>query len=324
MYYDAWWLAFENETRGPVLSFYRAALVAAVTGSLVLGIGVLTFWPAALSGLGTPIRHLAGIGNSHTTVTVTHTRIASVPVTAPGPNNTGWRHTGVHLTQAACGANGELLIDTDGATIDSALIQCNVRVNANNVTISRSLVAAGGPWAIYKPDAYTNLKVTDVEINGRPGCQAAIAFSHYTATRVNIHGCQDGVRIDADSTLQDSWIHNFWDGTQNGQRIDEPNHDGVSTTGGSNLTIRHNRIDNPHSNNSCIAIGGVYAEPSNVLIEDNYLDGGNYSVLLAPYGNNRVIKDNTFTRNFLTGPVNLAGSYAWSGNVYTDGSPVPG
>jgi hypothetical protein len=60
-----------------------------------------------------------------------------------------------------------------------------------------------------------------------------------------------------------------------------------------------------------------------VLIEDNYLNGGNYSLLLAPYGTNRVIKDNTFTRNFLTAPTNLAGSFAWSGNVYTDGSPVP-
>jgi hypothetical protein len=305
------------------LSCYRAALATAVTGTLVLSIGVLTFWPAALSGLGTPIRHLAGIGSSHQATTVTHMRNAAIPVTAPGPNSTGWRHTGVHLTPMTCGPNDEVLISQDNTTIDGALIQCNVRVSANNVTISRSMVVSGGPWAIYKPDAYTNLKVTDVEIAGRPGCQAGLAFSHYTATRLDVHGCEDGVRIDADASLQDSWIHNFWDGTQNGQRIDEPNHDGVSTTGGSNITIRHNRIDNPHSNNSCIAIGGVYAEPSNVLIEDNYLDGGNYSVLLAPYGTNRVIKDNTFTRNFLTGPANLAGSYAWSGNVYTDGSPVP-
>ena len=301
---------------------YRAGLVVAVAAVLMLDIGVLVFWPTALSGLGAPIRHLSGIGNSHVTEPAKPARQTALPITVPGPNNTGWQHTGVRLTPAVCGPDGELVIDTDGATLDSALIRCNVRIDADDVTISRSLVEAGGPWAIYKPDQYTDLTVTDVEIAGRPGCEAGIAFSGYTATRVNIHGCEDGARADQAATVQDSWIHAFWDGRVNGQQVGQTSHDGVSTTGGSDLTIRHNRIDNPRSNNSCIMIGGQYGEPSNVVIEDNYLDGGNYSIFLAPFGTNRVIKDNTFTRTFLTGPANVSGSYVWSGNVYTDGSPV--
>jgi hypothetical protein len=296
--------------------------MAAVTAMLVLGIGLLVFWPAVLSGIGAPIRHLAGIGTRHPAVTVDHVRPAAVPTTVPGPDNTGWQHTGVRLTPMTCGPDGELVIDTDGATLDSALIRCNVRIDANNVTITRSLVAAGGPWAIYKPDQFANLTLTDVEIAGQPGCQAALAFSRYVATRLNIHGCEDGALIDQGATVQDSWIHDFWDGRVNGQQVGEIAHDGVSATGGSDLTIKHNRIDNPRSDDSCIMIGGQFGEPSNVDIEDNYLDGGNYTIFLAPYGTNRVIKNNTFTRTFLTGPADVGGSYVWSGNVYTDGSPV--
>jgi len=294
---------------------------------LVLGIGVVTFWPTALHGLGSPIRHIAGIGSPHPTTTarsvVDKAERVDPALDAPGPNTTGWRHTGVTLRPLACGPNGELVVDQDGTTLDGDLIDCNVRIDANNVTISRSEVAAGGPWAIYKPDQFTNLTVTDVEVAGKPGCEAALAFSHYTATRMNIHGCEDGVRIEQGSVLQDSWIHDFWNGDVNGQRVGETDHDGVATTGGSNLTIRHNRIDNPDNDNSCIMIGGEFGEPSNIVIEDNYLDGGNYSLILAPQGSNRVIRGNTFTRNYLAGPADLSGAYTWSGNVYTDGSPVP-
>ena len=297
--------------------------MATVAVVLVLDIGVLLFWPSAVNGLGAPIRHLAGIGRSHQNVPEDPPRPTALPITVPGPENTGWRPTGTHLTPATCGPNGELVIDTNDTVLDSALITCDLRIDANNVTIRRSLIEAGGPWAVYKPDQFTGLTVTDVEIAGRPGCQAALAFSHYTATRLNIHGCADGARVDAAATVQDSWIHDFWNGRQNGQQVGAVAHDGISTTGGSNLTIRHNRIDNPRSDNSCIMIGGQYGEPSNVVIENNYLDGGNYSIFLAPNGTNRVIRNNTFTRTYLTGPADVGGSYVWSGNVFTDGSPVP-
>jgi hypothetical protein len=289
----------------------------------VLGMAVIVFWPAAVSGLGAPIRHLAGIGSDHAAAEIDHVRRAAVPESVPGPNSTGWQHTSVTLTPTEC-VNGELVIDTDGTVLDGAQVDCDIRIDANDVTISRSLIRAGGPWAIYKPDRFTNLTVRDVEIAGQPGCQAALVFSHFTATRLNVHGCADGLRVDQNATVQDSWIHDFWDGRVNGQQVGAVAHDGVSMTGGSDLTIRHNRIDNPRSNDSCITIGDQFGAPSNVVIEGNYLDGGNYTIALAPAGANRVIRDNTFTRAYLTAPAKLGGSYTWAGNVYTDGSPVTG
>jgi hypothetical protein len=239
----------------------------------------------------------------------------------PGAGNTGWQHTGVQLTPFAC--TGDVTeITKAGTVIDGKDIGCGLLIRTDAVTISRSRVSTGQDIPIRTEDGRRGLRITDVEIAGQPGCIAAIGYEGWTATRVNIHGCGDGVRIENGSTLQDSWIHDFWDGTKNGQQIDDPHHDGAQSTGGSNLTVRHNRIDNPHDQTSCMLIGGEFGSPSNVLIEDNYLNGGNYSIYLDPKGSNRVIRNNTFTRNYVYGPLRLEGTYTFTGNHYTDGKPV--
>ena len=258
--------------------------------------------------------------------TPSHTPTAHPP-TSPGPagwpgqDNTGWQHTGVTLRSFHC--TGDVTeITRAGTVIDGRDIRCGLLIRANNVTVSRSRVTARAQIPIRTEDGRTGVRISDVEIVGQPGCIAAIGYMGWTALRVNIHGCGDGVRIENGSTLQDSWIHDFWDGTENGRQIDTPHHDGAQSTGGSDIVIRHNRIDNPHDQTSCVLIGDEFGNPSNILIERNYFNGGNYSVYLAPTGTNRTIRDNTFTRNHVYGPDNVDGQYVWTGNRYTDGKPV--
>lgn len=243
------------------------------------------------------------------------------PAGWPGQGNTGWQHTGVALRSFRC--TGDVTeVTKAGTVIDGKDIRCGLLIRANNVTISRSRVTAQAQIPIRTEDGRTGVKISDVEIVGQPGCIAGIGYMGWTALRVNIHGCGDGVRIENGSTLQDSWIHDFWDGTENGQQVDTPHHDGAQSTGGSDIVIRHNRIDNPHDQTSCVLIGDEFGTPSNILIERNYLNGGNYSVYLAPTGTNRIIRDNTFTRNHVYGPSNVAGQYVWTGNHYTDGKTI--
>jgi len=240
----------------------------------------------------------------------------------PGPGNTGWRHTGVRLSGYPC-SGGVTEITRAGTVIDGKDVHCGLLIRTDNVTISRSRVVTGTEVPIRTEDGRRGLRIVDTEIDGSPGgCIAAIGYEGWTATRVDIHGCGDGVRIEDGSTLQDSWIHDFWDGTINGRPVDDPHHDGAQSTGGSGLTIRHNRIDNPHDQTSCILIGGEFGSPSNVLIENNYLNGGNYSIYLDPKGSNRVIRNNVFTRDYVYGPLRLEGTYTFTGNRYTDGTPV--
>jgi Right handed beta helix region len=240
----------------------------------------------------------------------------------PGAGNTGWRHTGVSLTPFSC-SGGVTEITRSGTVIDGKDIRCGLLIRADNVTVRRSRVVTATEIPIRTEDGRRGARIIDTEIDGSPGgCIAAIGYEGWTAIRVDIHGCGDGVRIETGSTLQDSWIHDFWDGTVNGQQVDDPHHDGAQSTGGSGMTIRHNRIDNPKDQTSCILIGGEFGAPSNVLIENNYLNGGNYSIYLDPKGSNRVIRNNVFTRNHVYGPLRLEGTYTFTGNRYTDGAPV--
>jgi Right handed beta helix region len=240
----------------------------------------------------------------------------------PGPANTGWQPTGVTLQPLACNNGDVLQIDQPGTVIDGKDIACGVYVTASGVTVRRSRITTAADWAVRVDDKARGLRIEDTEIAGQPGCLAAVAFANWTGDRLDIHGCGDGVRAEGDVLLADSWVHGFWDGYRNGRQVDTPHHDGLQTTGGSDITVRHNRIDNPHSQTSCLMVGGEYGSPSNILIEDNYLNGGNFTIYLDPKGTNRVIRGNTFTKAYVYGPAAVGGQYTWQHNRYADGSPL--
>ena len=241
------------------------------------------------------------------------------PSAQPGPHNTGYQHTGVKLTPMNC-EKGELVIDKPGTVIDGKSIPCSVRVAADNVRITRSLIKTTAPYGIYKLDQYANLQVIDTEIAGSgKGCGYGIGFNRVHTIRVNIHGCNDGVHTEQGSTLEYSWIHDL---EYTGLDSEEPHNDGVQSTGSSNITIRGNTISNPRHQTSCILIGGEGGAPSNVLIEGNWLDGGNYTIYLDPNGSNRTIRNNVFGKSFVYGPANVAGQLDWAGNTFADGGEV--
>lgn len=234
----------------------------------------------------------------------------------PGPNNTGWAHTGVKLAPLACNG-GDYIIDKPGTVIDGKQIPCSIRVTADNVKITRSKVTATGQWGIYLVDKNAGLTVQDVEIVGSDACEYGVGFEDVTSVRINVSGCSDGVKMETGSSLIDSWIHDLSKG-------EGDHNDGIQITGGSNITIRHNRIENPKNQTSAILVGGEFGSPSNILIENNLLNGGNYTVYLDPKGTNRVIRNNVFTRNFVYGPARLDGQVDWTNNTYEDGATVKG
>ncbi|KOV84951.1 right-handed parallel beta-helix repeat-containing protein [Nocardia sp. NRRL S-836] len=251
-----------------------------------------------------------------TTTTPKPPSIPTPPVAGgwPGPGNTGWAHTGVKLAPVAC-KGGEYLIDKAGTVVDGKQIPCSVRVTANDVKITRSQVRATGQWGVYLVDKFTRLTVQDVEITGSDACEYGVGYGGVTSVRINISGCSDGVKMDTGASLIDSWVHDLSKG-------DGDHNDGVQITGGSNITIRHSRIENPKNQTSAILVGGEFGSPSNILIENSFLDGGNYTIYLDPKGTNRVIRNNVFTKSFVYGPARLDGQVEWVNNTFEDGSVV--
>jgi hypothetical protein len=211
--------------------------------------------------------------------------------------------------------SGALTITQDGAIVEDLDVNGSILVDANDVTIRRTRVTTGDFYPIRLADTGLRLLVEDVEIVGQPGCESGISFQHYTAIRVNVHGCNDGLKIGDSTTIEDSFIHDYWfsPGSHN---------DGIQSTGGTGIVIRGNRVLNPNSQTSCILLGEEEGPLDDALVEGNWLDGGNYTIYAGAGTTvpNITIRANRFGRTSVYGllSANPLAQYVWTGNVWDD------
>jgi hypothetical protein len=99
----------------------------------------------------------------------------------------------------------------------------------------------------YFDNGNTGLLVEDSEIIGTSGdVTSGVAFANYTARRLNIHGMADGLKADSNVLIEDCWIHDLSNGAGE-------HNDGVQSTGGKGVTIRHNSISG--ASNACVQTG---------------------------------------------------------------------
>lgn len=237
-------------------------------------------------------------------------------------------------------ASGPLRLTTPGQVIENLDVTGCVEVMAPNVTIRRTRISCDSYYPVRVFDG-ASLLIEDSEISGEASggiATSGIAFDHYTARRVNIHGTADGAKAEGYVVIEDSWIHDLWLG-------DGDHADGVQATGVSDaaatVVIRRNFIDivnhgRGHGGepNSCFQIGTENGSNANWTIDGNWLYGGGW-VIHADAGNggNNRISNNRFGRGRaevsgqpdypLYGPIATYGSWADQGNVWDDnGAPL--
>jgi hypothetical protein len=195
-------------------------------------------------------------------------------------------------------------------------------VLANDVTIRNVRIRSGDYYPIrYFDDGNTGLVVEDSEIEGLSGdVTSAIAFENYTARRLNVHGSADGLKADANVLVEDCWIHDLSNGPGE-------HNDGIQSTGGKGVTIRHNDISG--GSNSCVQTGDESGSATeDMTVECNWLSGGGYALNIRGSGatvpkSTRVI-DNRFARDSAYGPWTLDDpSPIVTGNTWLDGTPIP-
>jgi len=216
----------------------------------------------------------------------------------PGPATTGVP-TGTMLQ-----SSGALVITRDGAVLDGLDIDGCVDVKADDVTIRRSRIACARPTtAVRLHDGYSGLTLEDVEIDGRGVVSTAVGFSHFTLRRVDVHNVIDGPRLGDGTTVEDSYVHDL-------VRADGSHNDALQITGGSGIVVRHNtliayREDTGDLFNAAVMIGSSSAPVDNLLIEGNYVDGGNYTVNFHDglVASDIVGRDNTFGPHHRYGPL---------------------
>lgn len=232
----------------------------------------------------------------------------------PNATNTGVP-SGVSLT-----SSGSITVTTNGAVIDARHITGSITVKANNVTIKRSKISSSSYYPIRLYSGYSGLLVEDVEIAGN-GCSAGIVFGGYTARRVHVYGCADGLKAGNNTTIENSYIHDLY-------KTSTSHNDGIQSPGGSNIVIRNNNIAHRKQQTSAILLQTDNAPIDNVLIEGNWLDGGNFVVYSRNHKgggdptNVRII-NNRFGRNYVYGLFSIDGMVKKSGNVWDDtGEPI--
>jgi len=246
----------------------------------------------------------------------------------PGPNNTGY--TGILKTYT-----GPQTITIPGTIIENVSITGMLTVSASNVTI-RNFKLNGGQYGI--KGSSPGLIIEDGEIYNITS--AGFIGSNATLRRLNIHDSGgDALKLTNNVLVEGCWIHRL------GKTADA-HADGNQTRSGKNLTFRGNNFDMPnpgspnypgapYKSNANFIISTAVGPIDNILIEGNWLNGGNYTIYSIDKGrgygfptnvrviNNKFGRDNAGYPDKITARIRTGSFSQWSGNVWEDnGQPL--
>jgi hypothetical protein len=244
----------------------------------------------------------------------------------PGLNNTGPTSNPdgfARLTAAQVEARM-----APGAVISNVYITGgNVDLVASNVTIRNFVLdAAGASYGFVIRNTFTGLTLEDGEIFNP--ASAGILGTGFTARRLEIHH-SGGDAIKAQPAggsggpvlVEASWWHHL--GTAAGAHGD-----GNQTQVGSPhpIVFRGNNCDMQRplagtTHTSCLMTSE--SRSSSIVFENNWLEGGAFTIYCEPASNNITIRNNRFGRRNLYGVRGSDPCAVWVGNVWDDnGQPV--
>jgi hypothetical protein len=267
-------------------------IIAAAAAALLLAVGLTTCGnppgtgtqprPSISNGSGTPSASTAASPSGAKSATPTATTSTKPTYTVagfPAANNTGYpqglpgdTRTKVTLTPYT----GPMTITAAGTVIDGKDINGQLEIKARNVTIRNSRIRVANVQAVTSTDDDANLRIEDTEVDGQlkdasAGGIALIGRTGYLLLRVNAHGSGDILRVDGRGTVQDSWLHDPG-GTGSAQHNDV-----IQSTNATYIRILHNRLENQHTQTSCILLKADLGSISDVIVDSNLMNGGGYS-----------------------------------------------
>jgi hypothetical protein len=231
-------------------------------------------------------------------------------------------------------SSGLIRVNTADTVIEGLDHSGSIVIFADNVTIRKCHIYGSSDASLININwgygGYKNIVIEDCEIENNGGGPPAI-ISDGVIRRCNMHDLgSDGPFMGSHSVVEDCYIHNFL-------VVAGSHNDGIQTTGGTGLLIRHNRVENSLSQTSCVFLEHYYANLDSITVELNSFDGGGYTI----YGGgdnstytsaNIHILNNRFGKKFhaTCGYYGFCAYYnptlpgnQWAGNVWlTTGAPV--
>ena len=213
---------------------------------------------------------------------------------------------------------GGLTIKEDGAVIENLRILGPVTIKAHDVTIRNCIIdcsnRAGfevvGQWYCVKNTdngGYEGLLVEDCELVG--SASSGVYARKGTFRRLNVYEhAGDGMKIAGPAIVEECWVHHI--GFKDGSHADAVQ----MQDSGSGSTFRRNYMDlpyydsvyyhgQPYKSNACFMIQTKSAteDLTDILIEDNWLRGGNYTLYFTRKSTSEaVVRDCTVRGNKLS------------------------
>lgn len=235
----------------------------------------------------------------------------------PDASNTGFRGNVGSLPE-----RNAWRVTQAGAVIENLRIDASdmgLTIDAPNVHI-RNLYVEAGIWGIDALGTADGLVIEDTTIVG--GLQSGIGLDHpddWVVQRVNVYGGNDGIKPGGSGIVRDSYIHDL------GSIGSDPHNDAMQFGNAWGITIENNRME--CKDTSCIAMFGGQAQFDDVTIKDNLMGGAGYTIYAGGNTSSNIqILNNTIGsfgyQHPVTDWVNRPGN-VFSGNVYTNGNPVP-
>ncbi|MBD9699138.1 hypothetical protein IGS67_06485 [Flavimobilis sp. GY10621] len=264
------------------------------------------------------------------------------PTTAPAPDPTN-PSTSSRPDENSAGLphgtkldvhKGDLTITKDGTVIDGLDVRGFIRVHADNVVIKNSIVrgrdiGAQNMHLVQASNGSSNLVIRDTTLASdtlSPYIKGIVGWN-FTLDRVRIHRVVDQVSIIGDNvTIKNSLLHGNLFYEQDPNYSGGPTHDdNIQVSIGTNLRFVNNvMID---TTNAAIMVTQDRGKVSDMLVKDNYMDGGACTVNLAEKSHGPLqgmtFRDNTFgtaTRHphcAILSPQSTTVTH--SGNTFTDG-----
>jgi hypothetical protein len=225
---------------------------------------------------------------------------AGSTTTCPLPVYPSANCTGVPPGTALRVHNGDLEISTANTVIDALDVRGCVRINAPGVVIRRTRITCPGSGVGSFADSFSGVGaiLEDVEIScGNVNGSSAVGDYNFTVRRANIHSCENGFDVDGRVTIEHSYIHDLLAFDP----VSDPHTDGAQITPvGRDIEIVHNTIYAGDGTSAIISPPVSAGVVTNVLIADNLMAGGAYTLYCQQdgQGNNYRVVNNHFSTRF--------------------------
>ncbi|MBF8194566.1 hypothetical protein ITP53_54730, partial [Nonomuraea sp. K274] len=202
-------------------------------------------------------------------------------------------------------------IRTPGTVLDGVHIPGHLLIHADNVTITNSVIDgdvinSDGPESFRFTIADSTVGTDTGKCEPLPG----IGYDKYKATRVLVQGHSDGFRVSGgDVEIRDSYV----------KLCSNPgdHSDGIQAYhGGKGLLFHHNTVDQREAEHITAPIFLVDEQSEDVIVTDNLIMGGTYSLQVRNARGKQVVRGNKLVdKSWVYGPVDSeCGRSEWAGN----------